>query len=480
MSKTHKIIWAEGILLSQQHFQQWEIYHQQQNRYLLHALRSHAWGLCELVIDEDMLSSGILLIKKCKVIFQSGILIKYDATIDAPLCYHLNAVESQNKEIYLCLPLGQKVSNITGYHQSDQINTWLADYKIISDLYDHSREHEVLFAKPNLMLLSNEDNLSHFESIKIAEIVKCGREQYKLSENYMPPAFIMQGSHLLCHWCMKWLAYLRSNEQVLRENYQQLTDKMSENDQLVFTHLILLQAVRNARILLQHYVDISTVHPEQLYIIFANLVCSLSLFDHQYDITAVPCYSHTKLFDVFNILQQDIKVLLEKAIPSSVSVIMLRKIENTLYIVENIDPKYFNQYNFYLAIKQEINTAQKINNVLNDSLKRNNQITDKSFSYAIDDQNSNNKYWAEQIQHQIKLSAYSMIKQITASAVSGVKVIHTQRLPLTFSIKPGFEYFYIHQSGEAWDLIKKERSLALFIPYILTDAIVELITIAEK
>ena len=119
MTSTREVVWAEGILLTQQHFQQWEYYHHQQHYLLMNSLKSHAWGISQLIIDEDLLRNGIFLIQKCKIIFQDGKLIPYDASIDPPLSYQLTSKTNQQIDIYLCLPLGQRVANVSGYPTQD-------------------------------------------------------------------------------------------------------------------------------------------------------------------------------------------------------------------------------------------------------------------------------------------------------------------------------------------------------------------------
>lgn len=477
MSKAHKIIWAEGILLTQQHFQQWEFYHQQQNQFIFRTLRSHAWGLIEIAIDEELLSNGVFKVQKCKVLFQSGLLIQYDSAVDPLLCYQLNSNENQIKDIYLCLPLGQKVSNISGYSQGNQVNTWLAEYHIISDIYDHNREQEVLLAKPNLILLGNHENRNNYESIKIAEIIKNDQQKFKMVDTYYPPLLNLHGSQFLQNHCERCLAFLNAKELMLKECYQRLQDNMADNYQAIGIHLILLQAIACAISLIQYYMKLDTLHPSQMYLVLSVLISKLSIFDPNHSTATIPTYDHGNLFHVFNNLNQDIKMLFDKAIPSPVAVIMLRKIEDTLYVAENIDSQYFHQYHFYIAIKIAVNSEHIKKSLPSEPSLQDN---DRFFMPDIERQNNKDKYWADQIQNQIKISAFSMIKQIAALAISGVKVVHMQRLPGKLSIKPGFEYYYLTQTGEAWDKIKQERSLALFIPHFLTNATIELMTIADK
>ncbi len=445
MATTRKVVWAEGILLTQQHFQQWDHYSYQQHYLLMNILKSHAWGVAQLIIDEDLVSNGLFLIKKCKIIFQDGQFIQYDSAIDLPLSYQLIQKSYQQIDIYLCLPLGNKVANVSGYHATDTASRWEADYQMISDENDHNRQQEILLARPRLILCSSDETREHYESIKIAEIVPAGIGSFQISDKYIPPLIKMTGSIVLYNACDRWIEFIGAKISVLKESYQLLQNKVAEHNQLAFIHMILLQSLNNTLCLLQNCQTAGT-DPLQLYNALKMFISTLSVFDYQFDNTTIPNYDHAQLYNVFSKLIEVIKYLLDKAIPLPVAIIKLNRVHDTLYVAENIDSQFFNQHHFYLAVKLE----------------------------------SPDKQWLEQFQSQIKLSAYSTIKLIAALAVTGVKTQYTQRLPHKLSVKAGFEYFYIEQNDEAWQKIKQERSLALFLPYALSNAAIELITIAEQ
>ena len=75
-----KVIWAEGVMLGQQHFQQWEKYYQRQQRLLYMAINPLHWGLIDLQLDVEALLNNKILVKKCSAIFPHGMLVNFDAT----------------------------------------------------------------------------------------------------------------------------------------------------------------------------------------------------------------------------------------------------------------------------------------------------------------------------------------------------------------------------------------------------------------
>ena len=90
MKTLEKIVWTEGLLLAPQHFQQWdflqEVRHQQQYSYL-HPL---AWGIVELVVDEEALVNGKFRVVSCESIYPNGIFIRFDVGNNFELSIYLS------------------------------------------------------------------------------------------------------------------------------------------------------------------------------------------------------------------------------------------------------------------------------------------------------------------------------------------------------------------------------------------------------
>ena len=89
MKPLHPVVWSEGTILTQQHFQAWEEYWEEKNRQGLHLQKSYFWGFSILDIDESSLLSGHFSIQQCQAIFQNGLMITFDAKKQGPLMYTL-------------------------------------------------------------------------------------------------------------------------------------------------------------------------------------------------------------------------------------------------------------------------------------------------------------------------------------------------------------------------------------------------------
>src|SRR5712691_4736813 len=58
MTWTNRVVWQEGMFLRAQHFQQQDRWLETLVRARTAELRSHPWGITEMAIDRDLLSTG--------------------------------------------------------------------------------------------------------------------------------------------------------------------------------------------------------------------------------------------------------------------------------------------------------------------------------------------------------------------------------------------------------------------------------------
>ncbi|MBN2689398.1 MAG: type VI secretion system baseplate subunit TssK [Gammaproteobacteria bacterium] len=76
-----KPVWAEGVILGQQHFQRWDSYYQKEQEFLFDALgfAPFLWGVISLELDSQLLVSGKFLLKKCIARLPGGMMVNFDS-----------------------------------------------------------------------------------------------------------------------------------------------------------------------------------------------------------------------------------------------------------------------------------------------------------------------------------------------------------------------------------------------------------------
>jgi len=445
MSSLNKVIWAEGVFLGQQHFQQWDNYIEERQRLRETSLAPLAWGILELSIDENALLNGQCRLQKCTAIYPHGQIIHYSATDAKLLTCELKGNPGETIDIYLCLPVNQNVSGISGYQQSSMQTTWQAEYRQVTDVYDTKREREVMFGYPNLLLLRHDEAREHCHSLKIAEIVGDGEGRYRLNNTFIPPLVQIRAAPHLQELMRRVIEVISAKVRIIKERRQQFRGDITEFGQSDLAHFLLLQALNGKLPLLQHLYQHGSSHPQDLYLLFAELSGILSSFSNEDNHQQIPAYSHEQLSTVFSTLENLIKTQLDVVMPTRMAALKLHKETDTMYSVDSIDSVVFQKSTFFIAVSFESDDTQ----------------------------------WIDQFARQAKVGARQDIKSIITSALPGVRLIHTQRPPNKLPIKTGYEYFHLEPSGSFWEKIKTERSLALFLPFSYTNAHIELTTVEE-
>jgi len=106
---THRIQWHEGMLLTPQHFQQEGARIDAQLAWQSLAAQPYGWGVRSLEIDEALLTTGLLRVRKLEAILPNGMAVSYDsATAQGPaleldLSPWSEAMAQQDLPVYVVL-----------------------------------------------------------------------------------------------------------------------------------------------------------------------------------------------------------------------------------------------------------------------------------------------------------------------------------------------------------------------------------------
>src|SRR5678815_609690 len=108
MEPKRKVVWAEGMLLTPQHFQQWDQYYDQLLIERLRFLSPFGWGVTQLDIDHDGLANGRLTLLRLTGIMPDGLVIRIpegDAAPQTRLWGDLFKPSRDQLDVYLGVPL---------------------------------------------------------------------------------------------------------------------------------------------------------------------------------------------------------------------------------------------------------------------------------------------------------------------------------------------------------------------------------------
>lgn len=438
-----KIVWAEGVFLSQQHFQTWDNQLERAQYIRQTMINPFSWGIISLSIDQDALDLGRFQVLDVSAIFQDGRLVHYQAATDGPLTCELDAPGGDALGVYLALPANNHVDSISGYPQSTQLSGWVADYQEIQDSFDADRKREILLAKPNLHLMTDERALSPFITLKIAEVSHNGDQRYRLIDSYIPPLCRISVSPVLIqrlHRIIETLNAKRKQIEASREGCDGGASGFARTDP---NNHALLQSLNGMIPQLKHLLRHSSLHPEQLYRLLCHVAGSFCTYHNKATIDNIPPYDHEDLTQVFQKLDAMLSILLELNTTAKSTSVVLQKETANLLSSTGISQTLFHNETFFIEAL-----------------------------FEADDPN-----WITDFARQVKVTARSIIETTVASALPGVRLVHTQRPPTKLATRSGCEYFRLEARGDFWEQIIKESSLAIYLPHSFSTSDIKLVTV---
>ncbi len=424
-----RVVWAEGLFLGQQHFQQWDRNLQREIHQRTDLARPHGWGLVSLNLVEDALAVGQCRIESLSAILPNGQWVQYDGQRDgAPLLCDLEA-GGDSVTVWLAQPDNERVNGISGYQEQGRLCGWRADYLNMPDEHDPARTREVIIGKPNLVLLRGDESREHYSAIRLGKFETIGDGAWQRADEVIAPLVNLQASEALLGTVNRIRDLIAARVRQLsqqRNSYGELADMGSRE----LAQVLRLQQLRPALTLLDHQLREDGTHPEAVYLTLVQLTAGLWDLQPDMDELAVPEYIHSELADVFAGLEVRLRAALLQESTVTSTALSLRQESPALLIAEGIPWQGIHERHLYLGIYHE----------------------------------ADNPEWIMEFGRQCKAGSREDLELILASALPGIRLSHTQRPPNKLPVKSGFEYFRVEPAGEFWPRAVEAESLAVFLP----------------
>lgn len=397
-----KPIWYEGMLLSQQHFQQWEQHLQSHIYQSLQLPYAADYGLRVCDLDLSSLHRGCLRVKTLCGVFAAGVAFYFDDAIHEPL--EITFDPGCEGWVHLALPRRDAVEGLPGYASCGLVRS-CAKTLPISDAYDPGRVREVIVAKPNYTLrFLAEGQHGEAENEMLMPILHVGACEKKPA---IPP--------LLCLGASPWL--LEQLQQLKEQLHQKLMSIESEEGQHRWERKVLASLWMELTVLDKNQ------HPGSLYKMLLEKLAYL-----------MPCdafvasdwrYRPTQLAECFD---RVFKRLSDIACTLPASTTVLHQGSECLWSVRGCMAKKSLTKSLYLSI--ELNGLVRADVLA--------------------------------LEASIKVGAPSRMDSILSGQEKGLNLSLLSTIP---SAQEGsVEYFQIHPEGFAWQQILQEDALAVYLP----------------
>jgi type VI secretion system protein ImpJ len=446
MKQIEKVVWSEGMFLTPHLFQQADQYYEGLLDFRLKSLGSFYWGLSDLEIDRDALANGQLTLSRCVGILPDGLPVRIPDGDEPPegRSFKANFPPAVDKlDVFLAIPNSRPGSVNFQLGNGPQGSPLRYDTKVVrvADETSEGNEYEIPIARKNFRILLSGEALDETVWVKVAEVVRTPSGGFDLEPSYVPPSLTLSASGRLMAILHRLLELLAARSTSLSQQRRHVADFGTSD----VANFWLLHTINSAIPALSHFHKAPVRHPEQLYVVLAQLAGELSTFALQVDARDLPAYDHTNLGQTFSELEKKIVFLLETVIPTKYVLIPLERTADFLHLGRIHDDRLLKGAQFYLGANAQVPATKLI----------------------------------EEMPAKAKISSPDQINSLIGRAVRGVELTHEPVPPSAIPVKTGFKYFHLSAQGRWWEAIGTAKALAIYLPDEFPDLRLELVAIKE-
>lgn len=182
----YPIQWYEGMLLSPHHFQQNDIYWEQQLHKNSSLLQPYYWGINHISIDGSALAEGVFSVTKLSAVLKDGLIVEYDAEKDEQ-SLQLNIKDytgPETKSLRIFLKIPKRIEGSASQKSTKRFSS--IEGGIVSDENTGSGLLAITRLKP-ILSLSTEDFQDNYITLPLAEVSIGLEGGCRISQEYIPP-----------------------------------------------------------------------------------------------------------------------------------------------------------------------------------------------------------------------------------------------------------------------------------------------------
>jgi len=354
MTWTNRVVWQEGMFLRAQHFQQQDRWLEMMVRARTAALRPHPWGVVEMMIDRDLLTTGRFALSSAVGVFEDGTPFSIPSETDHPPPLELPD-NTRDAVVYLAAPIRQAGAIEIALNGSE------GRYRVREfEAYDtHSASPQpapLQIARLRLRYMLETEERAGYLCIGLARVTEVSADRRAtLDERWIPPALVCSAVLPLSGLITEFSGMLNQRGEALAAR---LTAPGSRGVAEV-ADFLLLQTVNRWQKLLAHWADAGNIHPEDLYSAFVEMAGELATFT---EVTrrpnAYPAYRHDDLQRSFAPVVADLRRSLSAVLEQNAIAIPLQERQYGVRVGPIIDRSILRGSSFVLTVQADMPTEQ--------------------------------------------------------------------------------------------------------------------------
>lgn len=445
-----KVLWAEGLALDAQHFQQLDRYHEARLRHLASAINPFAWGVQLARWSIEGIGSHLLSAQGLTLIFKDGEIYQAPLCDVLPLPIDLSQLPTDEHSFifYAALPVVKAHGgNLAGADLRHDDARYASFDMQTPDLYSEGLSTNVSYMRKSLRLLSHLDVRDAFDCIPVLKLRRRADHTFEIDPTFMTPSLTVDADPAKQEMLLGLLGKLSAKTEALYRLQRQPKGHVVEAHSGNVSSFGMLSAVSTASASLRHTANAGHCHPVQLFEKLMTLAGSLMAFSRKYAVTDLPAYDHEKPAAGFHTLNTIIGELLDTVVSSRyITIPLLVDKERVLYHQGQLDSSITDKKaGLYIAVSANMPAL--------------NLVTE--------------------VPRQLKVASPLDIEILVRQALPGLELVHMAQVPMEVPVRPNAYYFSIDSRGELYEAMLKAQAIAIYAPSTFSELQLELFAITD-
>jgi type VI secretion system protein ImpJ len=425
MTWTNRVVWQEGMFLRAQHFQQQDRWLEMMVRARTAALRPHPWGIVEMIIDRDLLSTGRFALSSAVGVFEDGTPFSIPGETDHPSPTELPE-NTRNAVVYLAAPIRQPGAVEIAMNGSEGRYA-LREFEAYDTHSASPQPAPLQIARLRLRYMLESEERAGYLCIGLARVTEVAADRRAtLDERWIPPALVCSAALPLSGLITEFSGMLNQRGEALAAR---LTAPGSRGVAEV-ADFLLLQTVNRWQKLLAHWADAGNIHPEDLYSAFVQMAGELATFT---EVTrrpnAYPAYRHDDLQRSFAPVVADLRRSLSAVLEQNAIAIPLQERQYGVRVGLIVDRSILRASGFVLTVQADMPTEQ---------LQR-------------------------LFPSQVKIGAVEQIRDLVNVLLPGIAVRPLPVAPRQIPFYAGASYFELDRNSPHWQQMQASGGFAIHV-----------------
>jgi type VI secretion system protein ImpJ len=444
MNVPHRVVWSEGLLVSPQHLQQADLYHERLLDARLAALVAQTWGILSLEFDLGLLQADQLRVSRFVGLLPDGLHLAFEAgDAEAPAARPIGThfpPAQRVLEVFLAVPkerdgVPSVAAEVTdGSEPAARVRRtrFCAATRPVGDMTGESADLPVVFAQRNILVLFGDEARDDFDSIKIAEIVRTASNTLVLSEAFIPSVLSISASSFLMGGVRRLLALMTTKQRQLSDERRQRDAVTVEFGAADITRYLQLTALNASIPILVHAGRDGELSPRELYFFLIQIAGQLSTLVSDADPSSFPAFTYNDLRTTFEELFALLTSLLRVSVREACVVVPV-DVRDGMHVGNMSDERILKCSQFVLAAQARGVSEEQL---------------------------------ARELPGRAKIASFSQLPFFLRSATRGLSLQVTHRPPVEVPVRPNVAYFLIDTTGgpDHWRRVLDERTIAIYVP----------------